>query len=154
MRITILILISQLPLQYKMNLSIIAAIANNQVIGLNNRLPWNLPSDLKRFKSLTMGHHLLMGRKTFESIGRPLPGRTTVVITRQKNYTSPGIYIAHSLQEALQTATNDNEILSPEEQKFIVKLYALLIVSISLESTLNFTETHTSLNLRNLNGSL
>lgn len=110
MRITTLILIFQLPLQYEMNLSIIAAVANNQVIGLNNCLPWNLPADLKRFKSLTMGHHLLMGRKTFESIGRPLPGRTTVVITRQKNYTFSGIRVAHSLQEALQTATNDNEI--------------------------------------------
>ena len=65
-----------------MRLSIIAAMSANRVIGQNNSLPWKLPADLRRFKKLTMGHHLLMGRKTFESIGQPLPGRTTVVITR------------------------------------------------------------------------
>ncbi|MGB6640987.1 MAG: dihydrofolate reductase, partial [Thermoanaerobaculia bacterium] len=65
-----------------MRLSIIVAVAENGVIGRDNDLPWYLPADLKRFKHLTMGHHLLMGRKTFEAIGRALPGRTTVVITR------------------------------------------------------------------------
>lgn len=59
----------------------------NRVIGRENKVPWRLPADLKRFKQLTMGHHLLMGRKTFESIGRPLPGRTTILITTQLDYT-------------------------------------------------------------------
>ncbi len=104
------ILTSELRLQCEMTLSLIAAIASNQVIGWNNRLPWKLPADLKRFKSLTMGHHLLLGRKTFESIGRPLPGRTMVVITRRKNYTPSGVQVAHSLQEALQIAAGDSEV--------------------------------------------
>ena len=104
------ILTSELPLQCEMNLSIIAAIANKQVIGWKNRLPWKLPADLKRFKFLTMGHHLLMGRKTFESIGRPLPGRTMVVITRRTNFNPSGVQAVHSLQEALQVAAGDSEV--------------------------------------------
>ena len=93
-----------------MFVSIIAATSTNRVIGLSNAIPWRLPADLKRFKTLTMGHHLLMGRKTFESIGRPLPGRTTVVMTRRRDYSAPGILVAHSLDEALELARGDDEI--------------------------------------------
>ncbi|MFQ5930282.1 MAG: dihydrofolate reductase, partial [Acidobacteriota bacterium] len=93
-----------------MRLSIIAAVSANQVIGHNNRLPWRLPADLKRFKSLTMGHHLLVGRKTFESIGRPLPGRTTVVITHRNDYAPKGVLVAHSLNEAVKMASGDDEV--------------------------------------------
>ena len=92
-----------------MRLSLIAAMSANRVIGRDNSLPWKLPADWKHFKNLTMGHHLLMGRKTFESIGRPLPGRTTVVITRQSSYSPTGVLVAHSIEQALQLAAQDSE---------------------------------------------
>ena len=93
-----------------MRLSIIVAMSANRVIGRDNSLPWKLPGDWKRFKNLTMGHYLLMGRKTFESIGRPLPGRTTVVITRQSSYSPTGVLVAHSIEQALQLAAQDSEV--------------------------------------------
>ncbi len=93
-----------------MRLSIIAAMSASRVIGNNNNLPWRLPADLKRFKNLTMGHHLIMGRKTFESIGQPLPGRTTVVISHQTDYAPAGVLVAHSIDQALQLVAGDNEV--------------------------------------------
>jgi dihydrofolate reductase len=92
-----------------MTLSAIVAMASNRCIGKDNTLPWRLPADLKRFKQLTMGHTLLMGRKTYESIGRPLPGRTTVVVTRQRDYAPEGVRVAHSLEQALELARGDDE---------------------------------------------
>ena len=94
----------------KPRVSIIVAMAKNRVIGANNALPWHLSSDLKRFKALTMGHHIIMGRKTFESIGRILPGRTTVVVTRNAEFNFEGVVVAHSLPEALEKCACDNEI--------------------------------------------
>ncbi len=91
-------------------LSIIVAIANNQVIGINNTLPWHLPEDLKRFRALTTGHHIIMGRKTYESLGRLLPGRTTVIVTRNKDYQLEGALIAHSLEAAVALCQNDDEV--------------------------------------------
>ena len=93
-----------------MRLSIIAAVSANRVIGDHNSLPWKLPADLKRFQKLTMGHHLLMGRKTFESIGFVLPGRITVVITHQPDYHPEGVLVAHSLEAALRLVDNDSEL--------------------------------------------
>jgi len=93
-----------------MRLSIIAAMSANRVIGSHNDLPWRLPADWKRFKSLTMGHHLIMGRKTFESIGQPLPGRTTVVVTHQTGYAPEEVLVAHSVEQALQMAAGDDEV--------------------------------------------
>lgn len=93
-----------------MKCSIIVAMSENRVIGRDNQLPWRLPADLKRLKSLTMGHYLLLGRRTFESIGRPLPGRRMVVITRQSDFSSPGIQVAHSLDGALDLAQGDDEV--------------------------------------------
>jgi dihydrofolate reductase len=87
-----------------MTISAIVAMAANRCIGRDNTLPWRLPADLKRFKQLTMGHTLVMGRKTYESIGRPLPGRTTVVVTRQRDYAPEGVRVAHSLEQALALA--------------------------------------------------
>lgn len=78
--------------------------ARNRVIGINNRLPWRVPEDLLRFKALTMGHVLVMGRKTFQSIGRPLPGRKTIVVTRQRDLKLEGVEIAHSVDDALALA--------------------------------------------------
>ena len=91
-----------------MRLSIIAALSANNVIGRGNALPWRLSGDLKRFKTLTMGHHLLLGRKTFESIGRPLPGRTMIVLTRGTIATA-GVLTATSLDDALALAAHDEE---------------------------------------------
>ena len=93
-----------------MRISLIAAMAQDRVIGRGNAIPWRLPADLKRFKRLTMGHWLLMGRKTFESIGHPLVGRTTVVATRQPGYLPAGVLIAHSIEEALNLARGQQEI--------------------------------------------
>ena len=83
-------------------ISIIAAMARNRVIGINHTLPWHLSADLKRFKALTMGHCIIMGRKTYESIGKPLPGRTSVIVTRQPGYQVPGTIVTGSVDEALQ----------------------------------------------------
>jgi dihydrofolate reductase len=92
-------------------ISAIAAMAANRVIGQDNTLPWRLPRDLARFKRLTMGHTLIMGRKTYDSIGRPLPGRTTVVLTRQPDWAAPeGVHVARSVDEALAFAKNDSEV--------------------------------------------
>jgi dihydrofolate reductase len=86
---------------------IIVAAAQNNVIGNNNELIWHLSADLKRFKSLTTGHHIIMGRKTFESIGKPLPNRTTVIITRNPQYKVEGCITVHSLAEALEVSKKD-----------------------------------------------
>jgi dihydrofolate reductase len=88
--------------------NVIAAMANDRVIGMGNAMPWHLPADLKRFKALTMGHRLIMGRKTYESIGRPLPGRETVVISRG-DHATPGVVWVKSLAEALALPVAPNQ---------------------------------------------
>jgi len=89
--------------------SIIVAMDEKRGIGAQNRLPWRLSSDLKRFRELTMGHHIIVGRKTFESIGKPLPGRQTIVVTGNSNFEAPGCLIAHSLEEAIALAEERGE---------------------------------------------
>ena len=91
-------------------ISIIAAMAANRVIGIDNRLPWRLPEDLQHFKRLTLGHHVIMGRKTWESLPGKLPGRPHVVITRDPGYRAEGALVAHSLEEAVAAAGDDGEI--------------------------------------------
>ncbi|MBU0489948.1 MAG: dihydrofolate reductase [Bacteroidetes bacterium] len=91
-------------------ISIIVAIAHNNVIGNNNQLIWHLPADLKRFKQITTGHHIVMGRKTWESIGKPLPGRISVVITRNADYKAEGAIVVSDLHQAIQVARADTEI--------------------------------------------
>jgi len=91
-------------------ISIIVAMAENRVIGVNNALPWHLPEDLKRFRRITTGHHVIMGRKNHESIGRPLPNRVNIVVTRKPDYLAPGCQVVHSVEEALAVAGNDPEI--------------------------------------------
>ena len=85
-------------------IALVAALARNRVIGVGNRLPWRLPEDLARFKRLTMGASVIMGRKTRESIGRPLPGRRNIVVTRRRDATWEGCVVAHSLDAALALA--------------------------------------------------
>jgi dihydrofolate reductase len=94
-------------------ITVIAAIASNNALGKDNDLIWYLPADLKRFKKVTTGHYILMGRNTFESIGRPLPNRTTIIITRNKNYFKEGCLIANSLEQAIEMA-------KPAAQIFII----------------------------------
>jgi dihydrofolate reductase len=89
--------------------SLIVALDEKGGIGKDNRLPWHLSSDLKRFKQLTMGHHLIMGRLTYETIGKPLPGRTTIVITRNPLFQPAGCQVATSLEEALSLAKENGE---------------------------------------------
>jgi dihydrofolate reductase len=90
-----------------MNILIVAAVAENGVIGRGNALPWRLKSDMQHFRALTMGKPVVMGRKTYLSIGKPLKGRTTIVISRDRNFTAPGIVVAPSLDAALAAARGD-----------------------------------------------
>jgi dihydrofolate reductase len=87
-----------------MTVTLIAAVGANRAIGRDNGMPWHLPEDLAHFKRTTLGHTLVMGRRTYDSIGRTLPGRTTVVVTRQAGWSAPGVLVAHSLEQALEMA--------------------------------------------------
>ena len=91
-------------------ISLIAALAQNRVIGIENRLPWKLPEDLAHFKALTLGHPILMGRKTFESLGRPLSGRRNIVITRKADYQPSGCETATSIPDAIALCAEAEEI--------------------------------------------
>jgi len=93
-----------------MMISIIVAVAEHNVIGKDNKLIWHLPKDLKHFKETTTGHFVIQGRKTYESFGKPLPNRTNVIITRDKNYKAEGCIVVNSLQEALDIAINEKEV--------------------------------------------
>lgn len=92
-----------------MNISCVVAIANNNVIGKDNDIPWYLPADLKYFKKITLDHHILMGRNCYHSIGRPLPKRTNVIITRDPYFIASNCLIAHSIDEALEIAYDNGE---------------------------------------------
>jgi dihydrofolate reductase len=90
----------------------VAAVADNGVIGRDGDVPWHLPEDLKHFRRTTLGHTVVMGRTTYDGIGRPLPGRTNVVITRQADWTADGVLVAHSLSEALDLAAGlDGDVM-------------------------------------------
>lgn len=93
-----------------MKLSLIVAMATNRTIGLNNKMPWHLSADLKKFKKITMGHPIIMGRKTFESIGRPLPGRDNIIISRNPDYLQPGCSVFNDLDSALQSCAEQDEV--------------------------------------------
>jgi len=89
--------------------SLIVAMSSNRVIGRDGDLPWHLPADLRHFKKTTMGHHLIIGRATWDEVGKPLPGRTMVVVTRNRDFSADGVLIAHSVEEALALARDDDE---------------------------------------------
>lgn len=93
-----------------MIISFIVAMGRNRVIGKDNALPWSLPADMKRFREVTMHKPIIMGRKTFESIGRVLPDRTNIILTRDKNFSADGCMVVHSLQEALHAAEHAEEV--------------------------------------------
>ena len=91
-------------------IKLIAALSKNQKIGQNNQMPWHIPEDLEYFKRVTNGHPILMGRKTFESIGRPLPNRRNIILTQNKAYKVEGVEVIHSFKEALFLCQNLNEV--------------------------------------------
>ncbi|MFV0564361.1 MAG: dihydrofolate reductase [Flavobacteriaceae bacterium] len=118
------------------NLTIIVAAAENNVIGKDNQLIWHLGDDLKRFKQLTTGHHIIMGRKTFESFPKPLPNRTHVVITRQKDYKAPeGVILVNSLEDAIDASKNDS-------QPFIIGGGEVYRQAIKLAAKIELTRVH------------
>jgi dihydrofolate reductase len=118
-------------------LKILVAFDENRVIGKNNTLIWHLPADLKRFKSLTTGHVIIMGRKTFESIGKPLPNRTTIVISRQADLQIDGAIIAHSVEEAILKAKSITR-----EDIFIVGGAEIYALSLALADQILVTQLH------------
>lgn len=120
-------------------IAIVVAMTSNRTIGVNNTLPWRIPEDLRHFKALTMGHHMIMGRKTFVSIGKPLPGRTTVVVTRDRKLTIEGCVVAHSLQEAIAACAGDEKI-------FVVGGGDIYAQSLPLASRLFVTEIQQAIN--------
>ncbi len=118
-------------------LKILVAFDENRVIGKNNTLIWHLPADLKRFKALTTGHVIIMGRKTFESIGKPLPNRTTIVISRQANLQIEGAIITHSVEEAILKAKS-----LTREDIFIVGGAEIYALSLPLADQILVTQLH------------
>ncbi len=92
-------------------ITLVVAMAANRVIGCKNRLPWHLPADLRHFRQMTLGKPVLMGRKTHESIGRALPERTNIVVTRDDAYTAPGCIVVHSIESALKAAGEREEVM-------------------------------------------
>lgn len=94
-----------------MDISLVVAMDRNRLIGSGNALPWHLTADLRHFKKLTMGHPVVMGRRTWESIGKPLPGRTNIVLTRQKDYEAPGAVVVDSIESAKEQAGDQAELM-------------------------------------------
>ncbi|MDJ1470153.1 dihydrofolate reductase [Cytophagaceae bacterium DM2B3-1] len=123
-----------------MQISIIAAFTENRVLGKDNQLIWHLPEDLKNFKRLTSGHPIIMGRKTFESLGRPLPNRTNIIITRNPDYQATGCMIVSSLEEAIQKATNIDR-----EEVFVIGGGEIYTQALPLADTMYLTHVHTTL---------
>lgn len=119
-------------------LAFAVAMTTGRVIGKNNTLPWKLPPDLKHFKSLTMGHPVIMGRKTWESIGRPLPGRTNIIVTRQPGYRADGGMTVHSLEEALVFCNRHH----PDGAHFIIGGAELFRLALPLCQRIYLTEIH------------
>ena len=116
-------------------ITIIAAVAKNNALGKDNQLLWHLPTDLKRFKKVTANHHVIMGRKTFESLGKPLPNRTNIIITRNPNFKAEGCVIVNSLQQAIETAKED-------ENPFILGGAEIYKQAIEIADTLDITFVH------------
>lgn len=116
-------------------ISIVVAASDNQVIGIENKLPWHLPADLKFFKNLTIGHAIIMGRKTFESIGKALPNRRNLVITRDRYFAAEGCELFHSLEEAIDACV--------EGETFIIGGDSIYKQALSLCNKIYLTRVHT-----------
>ena len=120
-----------------MIVSLIFAMDERRGIGIDGHLGWHLSADLKRFKSITMGHHLIMGRKTYDSIGRPLPGRTMIVVTRDREFQAEGCLMAHSLEEALEMARQ-----AGESEAFIIGGGEIFAQALGLAERMYLTQVH------------
>lgn len=118
-------------------ISMIVAMADNRAIGQDNKMLWHLPDDFKHFKTVTMGKPILMGRKTFESIGRPLPGRENIVVTRNKRFFAEGVTVVHSIEEALEAAKKYEEVMIIGGDSFYQQM-------LPLSEHLYITEVHHS----------
>jgi dihydrofolate reductase len=116
-------------------ITLIAAVASNGVIGANNTLPWRIADDLKRFKALTLGHPIIMGRKTWESLGRALPGRHNIVITRTPGYWAPGATVVNSVAAAIAACAN-------EEAAFVIGGAEIYAQTLALAQRMELTEIH------------
>ena len=121
-----------------MIISLLVAMDERGGIGMDNRLPWHLSADLKRFKALTMGHHVIMGRKTYASIGRPLPGRIMVIITRSPDYWAEGCQVVHSLEESLDLARQ-----AGETEAFVIGGGQIFAQALPLAERIYLTRVHT-----------
>ena len=115
--------------------TLIAAIDENSVLGKDNQLIWHLPEDLKRFKRLTTGHAIIMGRKTFESLPKALPNRHNIVVTRNQNYSKEGVTVCHSLEAAIECAKND-------DQPFVIGGGQVYEQAIELADVIELTKIH------------
>lgn len=118
-----------------MNINIIVAASENNVIGVDNRLPWHLPADLKYFKQLTTGHAIIMGRKTFDSIGKPLPNRRNLVITKSKTFSHEGITVVNSIDNAI-------EACETEENVFVIGGETIYAQMLSITHQIYLTRVH------------
>lgn len=116
-------------------ITIIAAAAENNALGKDNQLVWHLPNDFKRFKTLTSGHYIIMGRKTFESFPKPLPNRTHIVISRQKNYAPVGCIVVNSLEDAIKKCPKNETI-------FIIGGGEIYTLGLEIASTIELTRVH------------
>jgi dihydrofolate reductase len=132
-----------------MKISLIAAISENRVIGRDNALPWHIPEDLKRFKEITKGHPVIMGRKTYESIGRLLPNRINIIITRDSEYTVDGAVIVHSLEDAMNEAskprTMNQELRTDKDEAFVIGGGQIFEQAITIAEKLYLTVVHTEI---------
>lgn len=121
-----------------LKITLIVAAANNNVIGVNNQMPWHLPNDFKYFKANTMGHSIIMGRKTYDSIGKPLPGRRNIVLTRDQDYQNPDVDIANSIPEVLNYCRDEREV-------FILGGAEIYKQAVPIANKLLLTRVHTDI---------
>lgn len=121
-----------------MTVTLIAAVADDRVIGRSNALPWYLPADLRRFKRLTSGHTVVMGRKTYESVGRPLPDRRNIVISSSKDFRPPGVSVVSSLDDALMLAKDDGDV-------FVIGGARVFEAALPLGDRLELTRVHAAI---------
>ncbi len=124
-----------------MKKALIVAMAQNRVIGRNNKLPWYLPNDLKYFKQVTMGKPIIMGRLTFESIGKPLPGRVNIVVTRNRDWQAEGVRVTHSLEDAYDLAASIADI-DGRDEVMVIGGDQIYRAALPLANRLYLTEVH------------
>jgi len=125
-----------------MTVTLLAALSRNRVIGRGNQLPWHIAEDLKRFKALTLGHPVIMGRKTYESIGRPLPGRDNIVVSRSPDLSAPGCRVAHSVAAAVAAALT---AASAAGEIFVIGGAQIYALALPLADRLQLTEVEAAI---------